>query len=74
MALEQNPQVISDLPSGHEYYFEVLRHGIPSAITLKQELGGKTIDISIPNAGGIKFNVSYSDGSPLPNARVVTEH
>jgi len=71
MALEQNPQVISDLPSEHEYYFEVLRHGIPSAITLKQELGGKTIDISIPNAGGIKFNVSYSDGSPLPNARVV---
>jgi len=71
MALKQNPQVISGLPSGHEYYFEVLRHSIPSGITLKQELGDKTIDITIPNAGGIKFNVSYSDGSPLPNARVV---
>jgi len=71
MELKQNPQVISGLPSGHGYYIEVVKNGIVSATTLKQELGAKVIDISIPNEGGMKFNVSYNDGSPLPNARVV---
>jgi len=72
--LSTNPQIISGIPQGHNYSFEILRHGIhiftSNTILLNSDLE-KTVLI-IPPEGGMKFKVYYNDGyTPIQEAKVV---
>ncbi len=71
--LETNPQIISELPLGQKYSFEVIRHDMNYLITNKVTLDSvlKKIELKIPSEGGMKFNVYYKDGNtPINNAQV----
>ncbi len=72
--LETNPQIISELPLGQKYSFEVIRHDINYPISNKVTLDSflKKMVLKIPPEGGMKFNVFYKDGStPINNAQVI---
>ena len=62
--LSTNPQIITGIPQGHIYSFEIVRHGIhiptSNVVSLNSDLE-KTV-IIIPPEGGMKFKVYYSDG------------
>ena len=71
--LETNPQIISELPLGQKYSFEVIRHDMNYPISNKVTLDSvlKKIELKIPSEGGMKFSVFYNDGStPINNAQV----
>ena len=72
--LSKNPQIITGIPQGHIYSFEIVRHGIhiptSNIVSLNSDLE-KTV-ITIPPEGGMKFKVYYSDGyTPISEAKVV---
>lgn len=72
--LSTNPQIITGIPQGHIYSFEIVRHGIhiptSNVVSLNSDLE-KTV-IIIPPEGGMKFKVYYSDGyTPISEAKVV---
>jgi len=72
--LSTNPQIITGIPQGHNYSFEIVRHGIhiptSNIVSLNSDLE-KTV-ITIPPEGGMKFKVYYNDGyTPISEAKVV---
>ena len=72
--LSKNPQIITGIPQGHIYSFEIVRHGIhiptSNIVSLNSDLE-KTV-ITIPPEGGMKFKVYYNDGyTPISEAKVV---
>jgi peptidoglycan/xylan/chitin deacetylase (PgdA/CDA1 family) len=72
--LSTNPLTIEKIPQGHNYSFEIQRHGIHidanKSILLNSNLE-KTV-LTIPPVGGIKFKIVYNDGyTQIPNAKIV---
>ncbi len=72
--LSTNPQIITGIPQGHNYSFEVVRHGIQisTSNTILLNSDSEKTTLIIPPEGGMKFKVYYNDGyTPIQEAKVI---
>ena len=68
---KSNPEFIT-LPKDHKYKIEVYGNGMYATIAYVELTESKKLDISIPQSGGLKFNVFFERGEkPIDGATVV---
>jgi len=69
------PYTISSLPIAHQYKVEVYRNSMHASIGyIDLENTKQTLDVTVPNDIGMRFNVFYNDGTtPIEGATVIVK-